>query len=289
MEKIKRNQKKDAYYTVLSSHRQYFKLKVVYKLLATIFDNWELSWNMALRELKALNKGAFLGMIWLIINPLIQVSVYVIIVSIIFKTKLSSTSNTFDYAIYVLSGMIPWQILTKSLQEAPSLIRDRMELVKQVIYPVEILPIISLIVNSVSLSVITSIYLILTLISGKFNFTFLLIPIPILILIVLIIGMSWTLSVVGVVIKDIREVIYITLSLSVYFSPLVLSESMVSPKVWNLILLNPFSHILICFRDTFLGQFHAASWNIFIIMSIFTFIFGSFIINKFKLLINEYI
>jgi lipopolysaccharide transport system permease protein len=289
MKKIKKNKKKDINYTVLRSGRQYFKLKVVSNIIEIIFDNWELAWHMALRELKALNKGAFLGMIWLIINPLIQVLVYVIVVSIIFKSKLTSTSNTFDYAIYVLSGMIPWQILTKSLQEAPSLIRDRMDLVKQVIYPVEILPIINLIVNSVSLSIITSIYLVLTLTAGKFNFTFFIIPIPMLILIILITGISWILSVLGVVIKDIREIIYITLNLSVYCSPLVLSEAMVSPKIWSLVLLNPFSHILICFRDIFLGQFHAVSWYVYINMTIIIFILGSFIINRFKLLINEYI
>jgi lipopolysaccharide transport system permease protein len=261
----------------------------VFKLISTVFDNWELTWHMALRELKALNKGAFLGMIWLIINPLIQVSVYVIIVSIIFKTKLSSTSNTFDYAVYVLSGMIPWQILTKSLQEAPSLIRDRMELVKQVIYPVEVLPIINLIVNSVSLSVVTLTYLALTLVSGNFHVSFFLIPIPVFVLIPFIVGMSWILSVAGVVIKDIREVIFIILSLSVYFSPLVLSESMVSPRIWSLVLFNPLSHVLICFRDIFNAQFHSGSWAIFVVMSLLVFTLGSFVINKFKLLINEYI
>ena len=113
-----------------------------------MIENRELIWELVLRDLKGLNKGAFLGYLWLVINPLVQVTAYVVIVSFVFQTRLAPNTDSMSYPLYVLSGMIPWQIMTKAIQESPSLIRERMELVKQVIYPIETLPLNSLLVSS---------------------------------------------------------------------------------------------------------------------------------------------
>jgi len=79
--------------------------------ILTIVRNRELIWEVALRDLKGGSKGAILGVLWIIINPFIQVVAYVVIVSLVFKVKLNEPMGPFGYATYVLSGMIPWQIL----------------------------------------------------------------------------------------------------------------------------------------------------------------------------------
>ena len=121
---------------------------MVLKTIFSILENRELIWEMAFRDLKGTNKGAILGFLWVGISPLIQVAAYVIIVSFIFRVKLNSNAGPFDYALYVLSGMIPWQVMTRSISEAPMLIRSNTEIVKQVIYPIETLPLTNLLVGS---------------------------------------------------------------------------------------------------------------------------------------------
>ena len=232
------------------------------KTIRSTIQHRELIWEMAMRDLKALNKGAFLGYLWLIINPLIQVAAYVIIVSFIFKNRLSENSGTFDYALYVLSGMIPWQMITKSLQDSPNLILNKMELVKQVIYPIETLPLTSLIVSSMGVFVSLCVFFILTAVTGEFNWTILLLPIPFFILVVFLLGISWAFSIIAVLIKDLREMVTVALSLLVYLSPVVVSEAMVGEKIWGYILWNPLAHIVICFRDVFNATFHGWSWLI---------------------------
>jgi lipopolysaccharide transport system permease protein len=259
------------------------------RTIVPIIRHRELVWEMALRDLKSLNKGAFLGYIWLGLSPLIQVAAYVLIVSFLFKSRLGDRGGPFDYALYVLSGMIPWQIIAKSVQEAPSLIREKMELVKQVIYPIETLPLTSLIVSSFGSFVSLVLFLILTLVFGSLHWTFLLLPFPLLLLVAFVLGISWIFSIIGVLIKDLREIVTVLLSLLIYFTPVVVNREMVGERIWGYILWNPLSHAIICFRDVFEGRIHLESWGLFTVMSLLLFLIGDWVIDRTKLFINEYI
>jgi lipopolysaccharide transport system permease protein len=262
---------------------------MVSKTLSIILDNRELIWEMAIRDLKGTSKGAILGFLWIGISPLIQTAAYVIIVSFIFKARLNSSAGTFDYALYVLSGMIPWQIMTRSISEAPMLIRSNTEIVKQVIYPIETLPLTNLLVGSFGGLVNLVVLLVMFLMVGHLRWTLIFLPLPIFFLLLFILGISWMFSVTGVLLKDLREIVTVILMLMVYFSPVIVSDSMVGGSLWQIIMLNPLSHIIICFRDIFWGEFHFWSWVVFLFMSTAVFLLGHYIITKAKRIINEYI
>ena len=132
-----------------------------WQTLVALWGSRELVWEMSLRDIKGLNKGAFLGSAWIVLSPFIQTAAYVFIVSFVFQNRLAESSGRFDYAMYVLSGMIPWQILTYGIAAAPTLVRERMDLVKQVIYPIETLPLTNLIVGSFGAVVSLVIYFVL--------------------------------------------------------------------------------------------------------------------------------
>ena len=257
--------------------------------LRQLYERRELIWEMALRDLKGLNRGAFLGYIWLVLSPLIQVGAYVFIVTFVFRGRLGENAGRFDYALYVLSGMVGWQILTKTLQDSATLISQRVELLKQVIYPFETLPVSSLIAASVGTLVSLVVFAVLALFSGGISPSIVLLPIPLFLLTLFVLGFSWVFMIAGVIVKDLREIISVLLGLLVYVTPVVLSQSMVSAEIWNLILLNPLSHIVITFRDVLYGQFHPVSWVVFAGLALLAFVLGGWVINRMKLLINEYI
>ena len=259
------------------------------RTIFSILKNRELIWEMSLKDLKGGSKGTLLGVLWLALSPLIQVTAYVVIVSFLFKARLSGDSGPFDYALYVLSGMIPWQLLARSINEAPTLIRSNTELVKQVIYPIETLPISNLLVGSFGGLINFVVFLFLFFISGNGSWSVFLLPIPLLFLFLFILGLSWIFSISGVILKDLKEIVTIIMGLLVYFSPVIVSDSMVGETIWSWILLNPLSHIIISFRDIFWGTFHLWSWVIFLGMSIVIFLSGELFITKAKRLINEYI
>jgi lipopolysaccharide transport system permease protein len=275
-------------FTVFSSHSWRF-LHVIKATFLSIIEKRELIWEMAMRDLRGLTKGSFLGWAWIIVNPLVQTAAYVIIVSFFLGTRLSEGSGPLDYAIYVLSGMVPWQILTKSLGAAPNLIRLRVELVKQVVYSIETLPMTDLIFSSVGAFVSLCLYFVLALVTQKVSWAIILALIPFVLLVLLILGVSWVFMIIGVVLKDLQELVNLTLALLVYLSPVIARPDLVGERAYRLIMYNPLSHVVVCFRDTFQGEFHPWSWAIFIGMTLAAVAIGGTVITKTKVLINEYI
>jgi lipopolysaccharide transport system permease protein len=255
----------------------------------SLIANWPFARAMAARDLKGLNKGAVLGYAWLILRPLIQVAAYVVIVSYVFGARLGPTAGPLDYALYVLSGLVAWQAVQRTLEEAPSLIRDRMEILKQVIYPVETLPLTTMLASALGPCVALIVYLVLALASGQLPVTALLLPAPIALLVLLMLGLSYLFMIAGVLLKDLREVVSVLLGLMIYFSPVLASKEMVGERIWALMMLNPLAHVVICFRDVLRAEFHATSWIVFALFTSITFAIGAALINRTKLTINEYL
>jgi lipopolysaccharide transport system permease protein len=257
--------------------------------MRVVWSNRLLAWEMAKRELQIANKGALLGVAWLIIRPFVQVAALVVVVTFVFGLRADQTGGRFGYAIYVLAGMVPWQILSKALEEAPSLVRERVEILKQVVYPLEILPVTSLLSALIGPSVVLAVYVLLAAISGSLQPSILLLPVPFALLCGLILGSAWVLMVVGVLLKDLREVIGVIFSLLVYMSPVVMSEEMAGPKVWKLLQFNPLFHVVAAFRDVFNGTFHGMSWAIYVCITVVALALGTTVLNRVRALLNELI
>jgi homopolymeric O-antigen transport system permease protein len=262
----------------------------VYSILRldAIRQHRELIWEMALRDLKGLNKGAVLGYLWVFILPLVQVITYVLVGFLIMRGR-TGTADPLVYTAYVLAGMVPWQMLTRALSDGPSLVRDKMELLKQVIYPIETLPVTKLVVTAIGPGIMLAAYLVLAAALGLWQWTLVLLPVPIAMLVLLCVGLSWLFSILGVLIKDLPQIIAVVLGFLVYLSPVVITPDAVPPWLWRFILLNPLAHVVICFRDVFDGTFHPVSWAVFAAFTGLSFLSGAWVIHRMKLRINEYI
>ena len=113
-----------------------------------INDNKELIIELIRKELKILHKGSILGMFWLFFLPLFQTLMYVFLISFLINFKFNTNYTIYEHSLYVLGGIIPWQIISSSIQKSPMIIREKVEYIKQVIFPIRTLPIISISVNS---------------------------------------------------------------------------------------------------------------------------------------------
>lgn len=249
----------------------------------------ELVLEMTKRDLRVINKGSVLGFLWLILSPLIHAIAYAIIISVVFGARISNGSGMFSFALYVLAGMLPWQMILRSIAEAPTLITSRAEILKQVVYPVETLPTCSIAKSTIGGFASLIVYLLLAASSGDLRWSLLLLPLPIGILILFLLGVSWIFSVLGVIFKDLREITTVVLGLMIYFTPVLAMEQLTGPHVWKLILLNPLSHIIIAFRDVISGELHLTSWIIFTTMSTILFVLGAMLITRVRIRINDYL
>lgn len=258
-------------------------------LLRSLVHNRRLAWQSARHEIKGRYKGTVLGLLWAGIRPLFQVAVYVVVITFVFNVRSSRYPGTFDYALYVLAGMVPWLVLSIVLQEAPTLIRNRMDLVKQVVFPIETLPLTNFLVHGATLVVGFALYVALGLIDLSVSWTVLLLPVPVFLLALMLIGVSWFLMIAGVVFKDLENIVAVIFSFLIFFSPVLLTVDMVGETIWGLMMFNPFSHVILSFRDVLAGTFHPWSWAIFASITVASLAIGGWVLGRTKLLINEYL
>ncbi|MGZ3725631.1 MAG: ABC transporter permease [Pseudobdellovibrio sp.] len=241
--------------------------------------------ELAKRELTDRFVGQLFGSIWIFIHPIFQISVLIFLYSFVFKSRLNLPIGG-DYTAYILSGLIPWLCISDSLSRSTNAIRAKASLVKQVIFPIQVLPVVSSIVALVPQFIGLVILLIYSAImpQNSFNLTILALPALLIMQMTALIGVSFFLSTLGVYFRDIKDIITLFVSFGTYLSPIVYFIDWVPEKIRFIIYLNPITHIIFCYQDVlFYHDFlHVYSWLVLFIGSIITFFLGRSFFNRTK-------
>lgn len=258
-------------------------------VMRSLTGSWRFAMAITEYELRSRHQGSVLGPLWLVLRPFVHVVVYITLTAFLFQSAVAEGGGAFGYVLTVLPTLMIWQILSRCLEESSSIIRDRMEILKQVAYPIETLPMSCIASAMIGPLVGLALWMVIALFTGNLSWSILLLPLPFALLAAFLFGACWLCMLAGAVFKDLREILGLLMGVGVYATPALLTERMVSPTLWQVILLNPLSHAIIPFRDVFVGEFHPASWLIFAAMSLSAVVLGATAIHKAKTVINEYL
>ena len=254
--------------------------------MVKVWLNRELAYEMVKRELLSINKGSILGFSWLIISPLLQAAGYLIITSGLFHQKIGVASQI----QYLLVGVGTWQVFSRVLAEAPTFIISRMDIIKQVYFPIEILPLPRIFSTLISCSFMYLIALIFSIYYGSYSPKILLLPLSLLLSCLFLITFSWTLCVAGVIMRDLRELMTISMSFLIFASPAIFPPNGPNNAILQQVMVfNP----LTPFIQTSLWCFGAAvtplAWLNAIIVTVTSILIGSKVLNIAKNKVAEMI
>ena len=102
--------------------------------------------SLVARELKARYRGSVLGFFWSFINPLMLLLVY----SFVFATIMDQRANGLQhYELFLFCGLLPWTWFSSSLLESSGVLISGGNLIKKVLFPAEVLPIVTVLANMV--------------------------------------------------------------------------------------------------------------------------------------------
>lgn len=246
----------------------------------------DLTFEMARRELADRYAGQALGLFWAIGHPVFMIGLYVFVFAFVFKARVGGTVEMpFDYTTYLLSGLVAWLGFQDVLIKSGSVITGNASLVKQVVFPLEILPVKSVLASLfpqlVSLTVLV-IYVLATFHTLPASYAML--PVLLFFQLMMMVGAAYFLAATGVYFRDVKDVLQILVTAGAYALPIFYLPSWVPPLFAPLIYLNPFSHFVWCFQDTlYFGRFeHPVSWAVVPVISFVTFIFGYRFFRKLK-------
>lgn len=250
-----------------------------------------LIWEVAKREITDRYTGQVFGIFWTIAHPFILISIYVFVFNFVFKTRIGGTSEMpLDYVTYLLAGLIPWVAIQEVMSKATTIIKSSTILVKQTVFPIEVLP-ISVVLTSLLNQLILSFFLLLyVLISYKHWFwTYSLLPVLFFIQSLFVLGVSFVLSSIAVYLKDMKDIVQILSVVGIYLMPIVYLPTWVPNIFRPLIYINPFSHLIWCYQDViYFGRFeHSWAWVVTVIVALTFCYLGFRLFRKLKIMFGD--
>jgi lipopolysaccharide transport system permease protein len=261
--------------------------------LARLFRYRGLIQSLVARELKARYRGSVLGFFWSFINPLLLLLVYSFVFT--FVMPASHDPRVEPYALFMFCGILPWTWFSSSLSESAGVLISGGNLIKKVLFPAEILPIVSVLANMVHF------FFGLPILAGFLLYyhrplnasELALFPLVVLVQLVLTAGFALILSALTVHFRDIRDILSNLLTFWFFATPIIypyfLFEDPAHPEhvVWQAMLLklNPFTHLAITYQEIlfFPGPVGHLKWLLVLgAISVAFFLFGYFVFDRLR-------
>ena len=210
--------------------------------------------SLVARELKARYRGSILGFFWSFFNPLLLLLVY----SIVFKyLQAAHDARVEPYALFMFCGILPWTWFASSLTESAGVLISGGNLIKKVLFPAEILPIVTVLSNMVHF------FFGLVILAGfliwyqrPLNLSELAVfPLAVAIQLILTTALALLLSSLTVHFRDIRDILSNLLTFWFFATPIIYPYFMFTDAdgkiAWQgqLLKLNPFTHLAITYQE----------------------------------------
>jgi ABC-2 type transport system permease protein len=202
--------------------------------------------------------GSVLGAVWSLLNPVVFLGVFFFVGQV-----LGAAAN--DYPVFLLAGLLPWNLFSASTSQGAVSVIMNANLVKKVYFPREILPLATIGVALVDF-VLQSLVFFAVLVIFGYGFvldTIWLYPIAFLALLLFTTAMALWVSSVNVRYRDITHLIGLALLVWFWLTPIVYAAGVVHTKLlekfthgellWRIYLLNPMTWIV--------GGFQAALYH----------------------------
>src|SRR6266853_5677624 len=205
--------------------------RAVWQPLWQLPGRFDLVLSLAKRELAARYKGSVLGILWALLTPIVMIAIFTIIFAGIFKTKFGVSNSSWDYALYLFCGLLPWNAFQESVQLSSTTIVGHANLVKRVVFPLETLP-VSQSLAAIANQMFGTLALILAaaLLRKEVHATIAFLPLLLLPQLLGTFGAAWLLASLGVFVRDIVQGITLFLLAWMYLTPIIYPESLVPER-----------------------------------------------------------
>ena len=222
-------------------------------LARTILTHRTLIMQMTKREVVGRYKGSAFGLAWSFFNPVFMLVVYTFVFSEIFNARWGNTGaeeSKTQFAVILFVGIIVLGFFSEVLIRSSGLILTNVNYVKKVVFPIEILPVISMMAALFHALISVSVFLLaFALFNGYLHWTVIFVPFVLLPLVILATGLAWFLASLGVFLRDIGQTIGILTTVLMFLSPVFFPITAVPERFRPFIMANPLTFIIEQARD----------------------------------------
>ncbi|MFQ5653624.1 MAG: ABC transporter permease [Planctomycetota bacterium] len=252
-------------------------------------------WATTRVELEKRYAGSLFGKVWVILYPALLLSVYLFVFKVIFDMKLSADAakrltggqggtGGLSFPLYIFCGLIPYIGFSEAVTSGCTSIKQNLHLVKNVIIPIELIPVRVVAVSMVSQLVSMAILIVLLSIEGALTPHLLWLPLVVLLQVLALIGIAWIVSALGVIVPDVSHFVTLFVFFLMYVSPIIFEPSAVPAGFRFLVYLNPLTYMIEVYRSCLLyGRLPgAAVIAAYLALSLGSLLAGGILFQKFK-------
>ncbi|MFN2498478.1 MAG: ABC transporter permease [Pyrinomonadaceae bacterium] len=227
--------------------------RAVWRPLFQLPGRFELIMSLARRDLVARYKGSVLGVVWALLTPIVMIAIFTFLFAEVFGARFDARGSSWDYALYLFCGLLPWTMFQETVQRAATTIVEHANLVKRVVFPLEILPVAQAFSALGNQVFGTAALLLATLIIHReLHASVLWLPVLLVPQLIATLGAAWLVASLGVFLRDMAQGITLVLMAGMYLTPIIYPESIVPARYRPFINANPFTPLVRSYRRIFL-------------------------------------
>jgi len=241
--------------------------------------------SLVARELKARYRGSVLGFFWSFVNPLLLLLIYSFVFTVVMPGARGAGLD--PYALFLFCGILPWTWFSSSLLEASNVLIAGGNLIRKVLFPAEVLPIVTVLAGLVHFALglpILAAFLIYyrTPIAWLDLAWF---PLIVLVQLLFTTGLALLVSALTVHFRDVRDLLQNLLTLWFFATPIIYPLER-APERWRRLLeLNPFTHIAVAYQEVLFRPGPFAEWPRLLAagaVSVLVFFAGYFVFDRLR-------
>lgn len=192
----------------------------------------------------------------MVLYPLLFLAAYAIVFLYIFQSRNPSIGTGWDYILFIFSGLLPFLGFAEAVASGTPSVVTNANLIKNTLYPVELLPVKTVLVAQGTQLVGLIILLIALATMGKLTPWATLLPVLWLGQVMVTIGIVWILAASNVFLRDLQQIVAISMLALMMISPIAYRIDDLPVRLSALLKINPLYPIIACYQDVlFLGQF----------------------------------
>jgi len=240
-------------------------------------------------ELAKRYSGSAFGLVWVVLYPALLLGIYLFVYLVVFKMRFPGYSEM-DYTLFVFCGLIPYLGFMEALTVGCVSIKQNIHLVRNVMLPIELVPIRAVLVGLSTQSVALVILVLLALAHGTLSLNMVWLPAVVILQALFLTGIVLVLSALAVALVDVSYFVNLLVLFLMFISPIGFKPEMVPPYLRLITALNPVHYMTDTFRASLLTTHtvSVASLAVYAAICIVTFAIGAAFFRRFKGVLVDY-
>ncbi|WHY91233.1 ABC transporter permease [Neobacillus cucumis] len=235
-------------------------MKSMITVIKEQFSSLYLIFRLSAFELKSANTNNYLGRLWELINPMIQLGIYWFIFGIGIRKGQEVTMQNgvhVPFFIWMVTGMILWFFVNPAISNSSKSIFSRIQIIAKMNFPMSVIPSYVIMANFYThLMLVAVVTIILQFTQFKISLYFIQLPYFMLSTLIFLLTIALITSTLSTIVRDVYQLVHSILKMLLYVTPFLwhINKFIINGTDYSfLIKLNPFNYLVEGYRASLLG------------------------------------